>query len=386
MALRGYVSDFKKSGGILVMRFGSGGHSAQFKAAVVGLTIASAGAVLAACGSGSSSSAASGSSQATTTTSGLASAAAFYKGKTITFIAPDAPGGDFDLYARILAPAFSQILGATVNVVNIAVAGDIGGAEKLAASTPDGLTIGFTNPGGDIASSIEKSPSVNFNLADLNYIGRPGVSPVVVLTSPTSGFTSFSQLEKVKTPIKVVDIRNGTGDTMARIIFGAFAIPHTFITGFPEVAQLKQGFLAGDGQFMVENLPPFRSMLQGGQAKALLTTFEPTLPALANLVNGATTLQEALKSVTLSPTQQAAVSEGVILGNLIFTLAAPAGTPANRVALLRAAFQKVVKMPSVIAQATKEGEPLNSSSGQTVASEVKTAIADGSAISPYVNG
>ncbi len=368
------------------MRLRTDARSAKFKAAVVILTIASAGVALAACGSGSSNSAAKVSPQATSTTSGLAAAAAYYKGKTMTIIAPDAPGGDFDLYARILAPAFSQILGATVNVVNIAVAGDIGGADKLAASTPNGLTIGFTNPGGDIASSIEKSPTVNFNLADLNYIGRPGVSPVVVLTSPTSGFTSFSQVQKVKTPIKVVDIRNGTGDTMARIIFGAFGIPHTFITGFPEVSQLKQGFLAGEGQFMVENLPPFRSLLQGGQAKALLTTFTPTLPALAKLVNGATTLQDALKSVTLTSTQQAAVNEGVTLANLIFDLAAPAGTPANRVALLRQAFQEALKMPSVIAQATKEDEPLNSQSGQSVASAVKAAIANGPAISTYVNG
>lgn len=360
-----------------------------FKAKVpmLGIAVASAGMVLAACGSGSTSaSSTSTTSASSSTTAAAANAASYFKGKTITLIAPDNPGGDFDLYARILAPAFGKALGATVNVENVNGAGTVVGTNQLAAAAPNGLTLGMVNVGGDLASLIEKKTGQNFNLGTLSYVGQPGASPSVFVTQPNSGFTSFSQLLKAKTPIKVVDVRNGTGDMLNRVVLGAFKIPHTFVTGFTSVSALKQGFLAGDGQFAFENLPPFRSMLDGGQAKALLTTFIPTLPTLKKAVGSAESLSSALSSATLTSSQKAAVKEALALSNVTFDMAGPSGIPAARLAALRAAFKTALSDPTTIAAATKEGEPLSYTSGATVASETKTAIAQGNTISTYVNG
>lgn len=356
------------------------------KFSAMGIGIAAAGMLLAACGSGSSSASTSSSSGSSSTTSASSSAAAYFKGKTITLIAPDNPGGDFDLYARIVAPALGKYLGATVNVENVNGGGTVVGTNQMAAAKPNGLTLGVVNFGGDEASIIEKKTGQNFNLAKLSYIGQPGSSPSVFITQPNSGFASFKQLLSVKTPIKVVDVRNGTGDMMNRVVLGAFNIPHTFITGFTSVSALKQGFLAGDGQFAFENLPPFRSMLDGGQAKALLTTFEPTLASLKKAVGSAITLNQALKLTTLTSAQSAAVKEALALSNVTFDFAGPAGIPSARLAVLRAAFKKALADPSTIAAAAKEGEPLSYTSGSTVTSEVQNAIAQASTISTYVNG
>lgn len=358
------------------------------RVSVMGIGVAAAGMLLAACGSGStsSSSTSSSSSGSTATTSATAAAAAYFKGKTITLIAPDNPGGDFDLYARIVAPALGKYLGATVNVENVNGGGTVVGTNQMAAAKPNGLTLGVVNFGGDEASLIEKKTGQNFNLAKLSYIGQPGSSPSVFITQPNSGFNSFKQLLSVKTPIKVVDVRNGTGDMMNRVVLGAFNIPHTFITGFTSVSALKQGFLAGDGQFAFENLPPFRSMLDGGQAKALLTTFEPTLPTLKKAVGSAITLSQALKLTTLTSAQNAAVKEALALSNVTFDFAGPAGIPSARLAVLREAFKKALADPSTIAAAAKEGEPLSYTSGATVTSEIQTAISQASTISTYVNG
>lgn len=352
----------------------------------MGIGLAAAGMLLAACGSGSSTATSSSNSGSSSTTSATSAAAAYFKGKTITLIAPDKPGGDFDLYARIVAPALGKYLGATVNVENVNGAGTVVGTNQMAAAKPNGLTLGVVNFGGDEASIIEKKTGQNFNLAKLSYIGQPGSSPSVFITQPNSGFTTFKQLLSVKTPIKVVDVRNGTGDMMNRVVLGAFKIPHTFITGFTSVSSLKQGFLAGDGQFAFENLPPFRSMLDGGQARALLTTFEPTLPTLKKAVGSAITLNQALKLATLTSAQTAAVKEALALSNVTFDFAGPAGIPSARLAVLREAFKKALADPSTIAAAKKEGEPLSYTSGSKVASEVQSAISQASTISTYVNG
>lgn len=358
----------------------------RLKVPALGVVVASAGMLLAACGSSSSAATSSSGSAAPTTTSANAAAAAYFKGKTITLIAPDNPGGDFDLYARIIAPALSKYLGATVNVENVNGGGTIVGTNQMAASSPNGLTISVVNTGGDIASLIEKQPGQSFDLTKLSWIGQAGTSPSVFVTSPHSGVTKFSQLLSIKTPIKVVDVRNGTGDMFNRVVLGAFNIPHTFVTGFTSVSALKQGFLAGDGQYAFENMPPFLSMLTGGQATALLVTSKPTLPKLVQAAGSAVTLSQALSSATLSSAQTAAIKEAEALSVLDYDFAGPPGIPAARLAVLRDAFQKALADPSTIAQANKESEPLGYVSGSTIATEVDSAISQGASISTYVNG
>lgn len=363
-----------------------GGKQSRLRISTVGLAVASAGMLLAACGSSSSNSASSSGSAAPTTTSANAAAASYFKGKTITLIAPDKPGGGFDQYARIVAPALSKYLGATVNVENVNGGGTVVGTNQMAAAKPNGLTLSVVNTGGDIASLIEKQPGQNFDLTKLSWVGQAGTSPSVLITSPKSGVKSFSQLEKVKSPIKVVDVRNGTGDMFNRIVLGAFSIPHTFVTGFTSTSSLKQGFLAGDGQYAFENMPTFLSMLEGGQAVPLLVTTAPTLPVLKKAAGNAITLSQALSSASLNSSQQAAVKEGLALSKLDYDFAGPPGIPAARLAVLRAAFQKAVADSSTVAQANKEGDPIGFVSGASVATQVKAAISNGSAISTYVNG
>lgn len=344
------------------------------------------GALLAACGSSSSSSssASSGSSSSPGTSSASASAASYFKGKTITLIAPDSPGGDFDLYARIIAPAFGKYLGATVNVENVPGAATIVGTNQMAAATPNGLTLGMVDTSADIGSLIEKKPGQNFDLKKLSWIGQAGTSPDVFITSPNSGVTSFSQLLKAKSPIKVLDTSGSLGDLFNKVVLGAFHIPYKLITGFGTSSALKQGLLAHDGQFLFENLPPFLSMLRGGQARALLVTSEPNLSTLKQAVGNAVTLSSALKSVSLTSAETAAINEVQALSDLDFDMAGPPGIPTARLAALRTAFQKAITDPTTIAEAKKESEPLGYVSGSQVSSNVTSAISKGSAILVYV--
>ena len=348
-----------------------------------------AGALLAACGSSaaksSSSSTASGPATTSGSSSAVASALSYFKGKTITLIAPDGPGGDYDLYARILAPAFGQYLGATVNVENVPGGGTVVGGNQIASAAPNGLTLGLFSVGGDEASVIENHPGQNFTLTKLSWIGQPGTSPSVFLTQPNSSVTSFAQLLTTKTPINVVDIRNGTGDMLDRVVLGAFKIPNKLLTGFTSVATLKQGFLAHDGQFLFENLPPFKALIQGNQAKPLLVT-SPAVGVLSGLVAGVPTLSSELSKVSLSSAQQAAVKEAVSLATLAFDMGGPPGIPSARLTVLRDAFNAAVTNSATLAQATKESEPIDPINGATVATDVAAAVSQGPSIATYLNG
>ena len=359
------------------MRHLNGFPSGSRRRATVLITAVASAAMLAACSSSSSSSS-SGS------TAGSSGGAAYFKGKTITLIAPDKPGGSYDSYARLFAPYVAQELGAKVNVENIAGAGTVEGTNQMAAATPDGLTIGMVNVGGDIASQVEKHPGQTFDMRTLSYLGQPAQLPNALVTQPGSGVSSFSVMLHSKSPVTVLDIRNGIGDMLNRVVFGAFGISHKLETGFESTSSLKQGFLAKDGQTIFEAMSTLYPLISGNEAKPLLVAGSVTLPSYQQVLSGVPTVQAEISAAGLSGGKQAAVQEALALSDLSDDFAAPAGLPASELSALRQAFAAAASLPALRAQAAKESLPLSFISGSAVAGQVGTALANSSAIGPYV--
>jgi tripartite-type tricarboxylate transporter receptor subunit TctC len=347
--------------------------SRKGRAAVAAVAVASV-AALAACSSGSSRGA---------SASGSGGGAGYFKGKTITLIAPDAPGGSYDSYARLFAPYVGQELGATINVEDISTSGTLQGTNQMAASAPNGLTIGMVNVGGDVASLVEKQPGQDFNMAKLNWIGQPAPIPNVLVTQPGSSLKSFSDLLHPSGSVSALDIRNGIGDMLLRVIYGAFNIPYKLDTGFEATSAPKQGFLANDGQTILEAMSTLYPLISGNEAKPLLVIGPVALASYQSTLSGVPTLQSETSSVSLSAAQESAVKEALALSNLSDDFAAPAGLPASELTALRNAFAKAAALPALKAQAEKESLPLSWISGSEVTSQVTSALGNSKSISSY---
>lgn len=312
------------------------------------------------------------------------SGASYFKGKTITLIAPDAPGGSYDSYARLFAPYVAKQLGATINVENVPTAGTVQGSNQMAAASPDGLTIGMVNVGGDMASLVEKQPGQSFDMAKLSWIGQPAPLPNAVVTQPGSKVQSFASMLHPSDPVSALDIRNGIGDMLIRVVYGAFGVKYQMDTGFESTSALKQGFIAKDGQTILEAMSTLYPLISGNEAKPLLVIGSVDLPSYQKVLAGVPTLQSELAKVSLPAAQTAALTEAQNMSNLSDDFAAPAGLPASELSTLRNAFSKAAADPALQAQATKESLPLSWISGPSVTSQVKTALANSSAIAPYV--
>jgi tripartite-type tricarboxylate transporter receptor subunit TctC len=298
-------------------------------------------------------------------------------------ISPDSPGGGYDLYARLFAPYLASALGATVNVENVNGGGTLVGTNQMAASAPNGLTLGLVNIGGDVASTVEKQPGINFDLSKLSWIGQPGQVPNVLVTQPGSGITSFSALLHASSPVPVLDVRSGVGDLLNRVVLGAFHIPTNLLTGFNEVAALKQGFLAKDGKLIFESVPSMASLITAGEAVPLLVTNSSA--EYSKLLGNTPSLSSELSSVTLSSSDSAAVKEALLLSDLSDDFAGPPGIPAAELTVLRNAFSQAAGSSALQAQAKKQSLAIGPTDGATLASEVATAVTQGPAISPYVS-
>jgi putative tricarboxylic transport membrane protein len=339
-------------------------------------------AVLAACSSAGSSS--SSGSSGTQSAAGSGSGASYFKGKTITLIAPDSPGGSYDSYARLFAPYVGQELGATINVENVAGAGTLQGTNQMAAASPNGLTIGMVNVGGDIASQVEKQPGQSFNMKTISWIGQPAVVPNALVTQPGSSVQSFAGMLHPGSTVTVLDIRNGIGDMLNRVIYGAFGVPYKLDTGFEATSALKQGFLAKDGQTILEAMSTLYPLISGNEAKPLLVIGSVALPSYQKALTGVPTLQAEMSSAGLTGGKAAAVSEALALSNLSDDFAAPPGLPASELAALRTAFTEAASLPALKAQAVKESLPLSFIGGTTVASQVGAALTNSGSIAQYV--
>jgi tripartite-type tricarboxylate transporter receptor subunit TctC len=353
-------------------------NASQRRVAAVAIAAVSA-ALLAACSSGSSSGSGSG------TAAGAGGGAGYFKGKTITLISPDSPGGSYDSYARLFAPYVGQELGATINVEDVSAAGTLQGSNQMAAAAPNGLTIGMVNVGGDVASLVEKQPGQTFNMAKLSWIGQPAQIPNALVTQPGSGVQSFSGMLHPSDSVTVLDIRNGIGDMLNRVIYGAFGVPYKLDTGFEATSALKQGFLAKDGQTILEAMSTLYPLISGNEAKPLLVIGPVSLSSYQKVLSGVPSLQSEMSSAALSGSKEAAVTEALALSNLSDDFAAPAGLPAAELSTLRQAFSAAAALPALQAQAAKESLPLSFIGGTALSGQINSALADSNSIAAYVN-
>lgn len=324
----------------------------------------------------------------TTSSAGSASAGkAFYKGKTITFIAPDKPGGGFDNWARTLAPAMARYLGATINITNIPAGNTIVGQNTMASASPNGLTIGWLNLVEDVSDQAAGISGVTFDPSKVSIIGATPPIPVVVIASPKSPYTTFAALTSAAGPVKTLTQTKGSTALIERVIMAAFGVKTQYIAGYESSADLKAGFSRGDGQVAVDNVSAFGPLITGKTATPiLLTNAVSSTSTLAPYLTGVPTVSEfAAQHPPVAGVQQV-LNAVMALYTYNVALAAPAGTPADEVAALRAAMQWAMQQTTVQKQAEKLHLVPGYESASNTLNAITTAFGAASQIKPYVPG
>lgn len=317
------------------------------------------------------------------------SAASMFKGKTITFISPDAPGGSFNAYTRLLAPLMAKYLGATINVENIPAGNTIIGQNTAANSAPNGMTIGWVNVGEDISDSVSGIAGVTFNIAKVRYLGAPTGAPLVMVASPSSHITTFKQLVAYRGPnIKALDTTAGTGNAIERLLLGAYATRTTIVTGYENSPALVAGFLAGEGPIAVESLVPFTPAIETGKAIPLVTTgaVPKASPVYREMRNVPTLASLLANQPPASSTGKTALKALTEMMQVALAVDVPAGTPTRDVIALRKAMAYAMSQASFKTEAVKEGLTYGLTSGSATKADIVSLEKIGIAIKPYLAG
>ena len=288
-----------------------------------------------------------------------------FKGKSITFIIATGPGGGYDIYGRLMSRYLAKYLpGARILVKNVPGAGHIVGANTIYAARPDGLTFGTFNT-GLIYDQLLQRAGVKFDLAKFSYLGKASDDTRVVVVSAKSGFKSFDDIMKSKTPVKFAASGIGSAAYIeTRILQNALHVPLQIVPGFDgnegEMSMLRNEVAAAVGT--ANSLEPFVKNRNGFFALAL--TESDTLPGVP-------------KAMTYAKDDQAKRLLGLVstLSEIGRLTAGPPGMPPATLAVLREALMKAMTDPGFIAEGKKLGLPLDPAPGDKVEAMVKEALA-----------
>jgi tripartite-type tricarboxylate transporter receptor subunit TctC len=262
---------------------------------------------------------------------------AFSQQKPIRLVVPYAAGGPIDVTARLIAEQVKNSLG-TVIIDNKPGAGGNIGADLVAKAAPDGTTIGIAALATHAINPwlYSKMPfDAGKDFAAITQMLR--VPQVLVMNADTAKRLNINTLQEFVAYAKANPAKlnygsggNGSGGHLAGEMFkqraGVFAVHIPYNGGNP--AQL--GLLSGQVDFNFDNLATAAPNIRSGKLKALGVTALKRSPNLADVP----TLAEAMPNL--------------FSGFAIDTwwgLVAPAGTPADVVNKLNAAFTAALKLP-----------------------------------------
>ncbi|MDH3532887.1 MAG: tripartite tricarboxylate transporter substrate binding protein [Gammaproteobacteria bacterium] len=213
--------------------------------------------------------------------------AAWPEDKPIKFIIPFGPGG-FDAYARTLAPALEEILGAVVVPENVPGAGGRIGANTVYRARPDGYTIGlWSMPGMTMPAIVGER--VRYDLNKLSWIAQLSYDAYALAVKADSPIQSLQQLCDLGRPATF----SGQGGftetaTIATVIMMAeLGCPYKIVTGYQSSGQATLAVMRGDVDARVNPLGTLMPYIKSEDIRLLLTfereTSVPNVPTIAEL-------------------------------------------------------------------------------------------------------
>jgi len=298
-----------------------------------------------------------------------AAQADFYKGRTIELIVSTGVGGGLDANARVVARHLANhIPGQPAIVVkNMPGAGHIRAANYVFAQAPkDGTTIATFIPVFVMAQVLERSRSIQFNPAQFNWLASTSSSNSTVYVWHTSGIRS------VEDATRRTVVMGGTGTGSYTIIYptvmnSLIGTRFKLVTGYQSTAEVGLAMERGEIEGRAGN--NFNSLkaengewLRTGKINLIAQvglTRDAEFPQIPPLTDFAKS-EENRRILRLFSTD-------VVIGRPFVT---SPGVPAERVALLRKAFEAMMRDPAYVEDSRKAGLDISTTGGDRIQSVV----------------
>jgi tripartite-type tricarboxylate transporter receptor subunit TctC len=274
----------------------------------------------------------------------------FYQGKQIRLLISTAPGGGYDTYARALARHMSKHIPGNPRIVPRNLPGSDGAivASTLYYSVPrDGLTFAALTNGIAMEPLFDRFIG-RFDALRFSWIGSIGRLMDVCVTWHTS---AVKTIEDAKQREVIVSASGSTGNSamMPKIANELLGTKFKVITGYadPDVTlAMERGEAEGVCGLTYTTLKAARpEWFAEGKLNILLQIGLTKVPDLPNVPSALDLLS--------NPADREVLELLLVRQEMGRPFAAPPGVPADRVALLRRAFEATLKDPAFLSDAAR---------------------------------
>lgn len=284
----------------------------------------------------------------------------FYKGKTLNIVVGYSPGGGFDANARLLSRYIAKHIPGKPNVIvtNMPGAASQTAVQYLDATAPRDGTVMVIFNFGLITDSLLIPKRVKIDFRKYGWIGSIGMDIAVCYLWGATGVKTLDDAKKMPVVHMGLTAVGTSNDINQRILKTIFGVKVQQAPGYPGSAELRlaieRGELDGDCGAWGAILPEW---LEGKKINPILRT-APILPPDMP--------KDVPYAVDIAPTNL----DGEVIKFLISSVElgrpfiASRSVPADRIRMLREAFNDTMKDPDFVADATRLRLPITPRTGE----------------------
>lgn len=298
------------------------------------------------------------------------SAETFYRGKDVRIIVGAGVGGTYGLYGQLAARHLRKhIPGQPALTIQTmpGAGGNIALNYTYSVAPKDGTVMHLIH--SDLLFETLLNPAVKYNAKDYNYIGRIADADSIMLATRASKVLTLEDARQREVTMGATG-RTNIFSLVSLMMNRAAGTKFKVIAGYKGASDImiamERGELDASGMSLANALTIHGDKLKRGDLVPVLAIAAgrlpdyPNLPTMTEFGNAA---EKTLMGIYVSS------------GHIGRGLAFPPGVPAPLVAVMREAFQKMVKDPEFLAETKKTNTPVSPMSGEEVAAYVNQMMA-----------
>jgi tripartite-type tricarboxylate transporter receptor subunit TctC len=302
----------------------------------------------------------------------------FFKGKQIRIIVGLSSGGGYDRAARLLARHIGKHIPGNPDVLvqNMPGAGSVTAANYVwGVAKPDGLTL--LAPHNNVyLSQLSGQKEVKFDLPKFQWIGSLENDDMLLFGRADAPFKSMGDIVRAKEAPKCGSTGVGSSDyVMSKILEETIGAKINHVTGYPGSSEIALAMERGEVLCMGLTISTYfgREPFLGWLKNKFVRFLAQSGRQRQSRVQEAPTIYELMDEYKTPATKRRTAEAMLQGGEWARPLMAPPATPADRVTILRAAYEKTTKDPDLLAEAKKlriDVTPMSGERLQKTAKEV----------------
>ena len=303
----------------------------------------------------------------------------FYQGRTIRIVVGFPPGDGFDIWARLFARHMPKHIPGTPGFI---VQNMTGASSMIAANyvynvaKPDGLTLGVIHPSLYFDQLVGRK-EVQYDWTKFTWIGTPEQTDQLLFVRADSPYRTIEDIRRAAEPPKCgASGITGTGYYLPKLFEETLGFKFQIVTGYPGGGDIDLAVERGEvhcRNFTISTFfgrEPFETWRKKGFVRVLIQTGKkrdqrmPDVPTIYELMDQYKTPEASRRLAT------------VILSPAVFgrPMVATPGIPADRVKILRDAFNKALREPEFLEETKKRRWIVDPVSGEELEALAKEVI------------